>query len=78
MMRSMAKRKHDRRLPPLTDYRIRRLRARIPLDVLAVSAGIPTASLSRFERGEHALTTEQLGLLEAVLAQIEHAAGGTP
>jgi len=67
----MPKQKHDRRLPPLTDYRIRRLRARVPLDVLAVTAGIPTASLSRFERGEHDLTADQLTRLERTLSEAE-------
>lgn len=67
----MPKQKHDRQLPPLTDYRIRRLRARIPLDVLAVTAGIPTASLSRFERGEHPLTDDQQVRLEQALREAE-------
>ena len=66
----MAKRKH-RRLPPLTDFRIRRLRARLPLDVLAVQSGVPSASLSRFERGEHQLTGPQLACLERALAEAE-------
>lgn len=57
----------DRQLPPLSDHRLRRLRARVPLDVLAVRAGIPPASLSRFERGEHPLAGEQLARLEAEL-----------
>lgn len=67
----MVKQKHDRRLPPLTDHRLRRLRARIPLDVLAVRASIPSASLSRFERGEHPLTEVQLARLERALAEAE-------
>jgi len=67
----MGKRKHDRRLPVLTTYRLRRLRVRIPLDVLAVRARIPSASLSRFERGEHPLTEVQLARLERALAEVE-------
>jgi hypothetical protein len=66
----MGKQKH-RRLPPLSDHRVRRLRARIPLDVLAVQAGIPSASLSRFERGEHPLAEDQLGRLEKALREVE-------
>jgi hypothetical protein len=57
----------DRRLPPLSDHRLRRLRARLPLDVLAVRAGLPTASLSRFERGQGRLSDEQLARLESTL-----------
>jgi hypothetical protein len=60
-----------RRLPPLTDFRLRRLRARLPLDVLAVSADVPSASLSRFERGEHDLTAEQRQRLEDALTEAE-------
>lgn len=71
----MRQQKQDRRLPPLSDYRIRRLRARIPLDVLAVRAGIPSASLSRFERDEHPLTEAQLHRLEKALAEASRRAG---
>jgi transcriptional regulator with XRE-family HTH domain len=66
----MTKRKH-RRLPPLTDFRIRRLKARLPLDVLAVQSGVPSASLSRFERGEHSLSQAQLTRLEKALGESE-------
>jgi transcriptional regulator with XRE-family HTH domain len=64
----MRQQKH-RLLPPLSDHRIRRLKARLPLDVLAVRAGIPSASLSRFERGEHPLAEAQLARLEQALAE---------
>lgn len=67
----IRKQKHLRRLPELTDYRIRRLRARLPLEVLAVRAGLPTATLSRFERGEHNMTAEQLSRLESALGEAE-------
>jgi transcriptional regulator with XRE-family HTH domain len=70
----MKEQKHhhqDRQLPPLSEYRLRRLRARLPLDVLAVRAGIPFSSLSRFERGEHALSPEQLSCLEETLRKAE-------
>jgi hypothetical protein len=67
----MGKRKHLHRLPPLTDYRVRRLRARVPLDVLAVTAHIPSATLSRFERGEYPLSEAQLARLEKALAGVE-------
>jgi hypothetical protein len=60
-----------RRLPPLTDHRLRRLRARLPLEVLAVRACIPTATLSRFERGAASLTPDQLSRLDATLRAIE-------
>jgi transcriptional regulator with XRE-family HTH domain len=66
----MGKQKHDRQLPPLSKHRVRRLRARIPLEVLAVEAGIPSASLSRFERGEHQLLPDQLARLEDVLKNV--------
>jgi hypothetical protein len=38
---------------------------------MAVTAGIPTASLSRFERGKAVLTDDQLGRLEATLTKAE-------
>jgi hypothetical protein len=69
----MRKQKHDRRLPPLGKHRIRRLRARVPLEVLAVKAQIPSASLSRFERGEHTLAPDQLDRLERALSDVDQA-----
>ncbi len=65
----MRQQQHDRRLPPANDYRIQRIRARVPLEVLAVRAGIPSASLSRFERGERDLSPEQLARLDDALSK---------
>jgi len=67
----MAKQKHLHRLPPLSEFRLRRLRLQVPLDVLAVEAGLPSASLSRFERNEHPLSDEQRERLEKTLARME-------
>jgi hypothetical protein len=67
----MEQQQHLRRLPALTEYRLRRLRVRLPLEILAAQAGIPSASLSRFERGAGSLTPEQSARLEAALAQSE-------
>lgn len=61
----------DRRLPELRDFRLRRLRARLPLEVLAVKAGIPGATLSRFERGLYSLDDERLRRLESALHEAE-------
>jgi hypothetical protein len=66
----------QRTLPELTEYRLRRLRLRIPLDVLAVRAGIPAANLSRFERNEKLLPPDQLASLDSTLREAE--AVGSP
>lgn len=67
----MEQLQHLRRLPALTEFRLRRLRVRLPLELLAAQADIPSASLSRFERGEHPLAERQLARLEAALAKAE-------
>jgi hypothetical protein len=42
----------------------------MPLEVTAVKAGIPSASLSRFERGEHQLSSDQVRRLNHVLETV--------
>lgn len=63
--------RQNRRLPPLTEHRLRRLRVRLPLDVTAFAAGIPFARLSRFELGKEHLSPAQLARLEAFLDEQE-------
>ncbi len=61
------------RLPVLSETRIRRLRLQLPLEVLAVKAGVPSAALSLFERGKRPLSEHQQERLDRTLAQLEAA-----
>jgi hypothetical protein len=76
----MRQQQQHRQLPALSDRRLRRLRLRIPLEILAVRADVPMASLSRFERGEGTLTPAQFQRVEAAMTALEasqHDSGGS-
>lgn len=74
----MKGQQQPRRLPPLSAARVRRLQARIPLEILAAQAGVPLASLSRHERNEKALPPDALRRVEEALLHLENEyQGGT-
>lgn len=64
-----------RRLPPLSELRLRRLRARLPLEILARDANVPFSTIARAEREEKDLSPDQRERVERVLAELEHETG---
>jgi hypothetical protein len=46
-------------LPPLSDARLERLRARVPLVALSARSGVPLTTLSQAERGLRQLSEPQ-------------------
>lgn len=77
MRRRLREERQD--LPPLTDWRERRLKIRKPLEIIAVEAGIPGSTLSAFERGVGHLGPAQLERLVKTLGRYEaHEIGGGP
>jgi transcriptional regulator with XRE-family HTH domain len=54
-------------LPPLTEQRIARLRARLPLAVVAVRSGVPLTSLSEWERGRRNLPEDTVERIRRVI-----------
>jgi len=59
-----------RRLHPLTDDRLERLRHRVPLIALSVESGIPLSALSLAERGLRPLSSTRSQLRDEALKRL--------
>lgn len=57
-------------LPPLTDARLLRLRARVPLVALAAESGVPLVVISEWERGLREISGAQQEAVRAALGRL--------